>query len=271
MIDTHCHLDLDTYDTDRDAVVQRAAENGVTRVIIPAIDLESTVKALGLLDRYPGVFAAVGIHPNSTADFKAEHIAQLEAQAGVHARIVAIGEIGLDYYRDWSPKIQQRAAFEAQLTLAAKLGLPVIIHDRDAVDDLSCSEDILAILEKWVPTLPEAMRTRPGVLHSFSAPQKIAERALALGFYLGFTGPLTFKNANDLRLIAARVPKDRLLVETDGPFLTPHPHRGKRNEPGYVHLVSDRLAELHNVSAAEMETITTQNAERLFTRLVAAG
>src|SRR5690606_33387864 len=146
-------------------------------------------------------------------------------------KVIAIGEIGLDYYRDRSPKEIQRQAFEAQLALASRLELPVIIHNRDA------SEDVIAILEAWTRELPDSLRDRPGVLHSFSAPQAIAERALAAGFYLGFTGPITFKNADDLRRVAAMTPLDRILIETDGPFLTPTPHRGQRNEPAYVRFI----------------------------------
>jgi TatD DNase family protein len=173
-------------------------------------------------------------------------------------KIVAIGEIGLDYYRDYSPKARQIEAFEAQLALAARLGLPVIIHNREA------HEDVIAILEGWVNTLPPGLRERPGVLHSFSAPPAVAERALNAGFYLGFTGPITFKNADDLRRIAARVPLDRLLVETDGPYLTPTPHRGKRNEPAYIPLIVERLASLHILPVEQMAQATTANAERLF-------
>jgi TatD DNase family protein len=152
----------------------------------------------------------------------------------------------------------QRQAFEAQLALASRLELPVIIHNRDA------SEDIMAILETWARDLPPVLRDRPGVLHSFSAPQSIAERALRCGFYLGFTGPITFKNADNLRSIAAVIPLDRLLVETDGPFLTPVPHRGQRNEPAYVRFVAERLATIQQVSVEELAQATTDNAIHLF-------
>ena len=257
LVDTHCHLDFDDYRGDLDDVIARAAQAGVTRVINPATDLETGAAALALAERYPGVYAAVGIHPNSTAKYTPADLEQVEWQAS-RAKVVAIGEIGLDYYRDWSPKDKQRVAFEEQLGLAARLGLPVIIHNREA------SEDVMAMLEAWVPTLPAALRERPGVLHSFSAPRAAAERALALGFYLGFTGPITYKNADDLRSIAAMVPLDRLLVETDGPFLTPTPHRGKRNEPAYVRFTAERLATLRNLPDTEIEERTTRNAERLF-------
>lgn len=257
LIDTHCHLNFDAYDQDRADVIARATAAGVTRIINPATDIDSGQAALELANAYPGIFAAAGIHPNSTADYKSDDLAAVERQAR-HPKIVAIGEIGLDYYRDWSPKDKQRVAFEDQLVLAARLSLPVIIHNREA------HEDIIAVLSRWVTTLPTSLRARPGVLHSFSAPRAIAEKALTLGFYLGFTGPITYKNADDLRAIAGMVPEDRLLVETDGPFLTPQSHRGKRNEPAYVTHVAARLAALRNVPEAVIQEATTRNAERLF-------
>jgi TatD DNase family protein len=197
------------------------------------------------------------VHPNSTASFDDRMLASVREQS-TQPKIVAIGEIGLDYYWDKSPKPQQRTAFEAQLQLAAERELPVVIHNREA------SADVLEILEQWVTTLPDSLRDRPGVLHSFSAPQWAAERALACGFYLGFTGPLTYKKADDLRDVARNVPLDRIVVETDGPFLTPEPYRGKRNQPAYIPHIVDRLASLKGVSTAEMARITTRNAERLF-------
>lgn len=257
MIDTHCHLDFAAFDDDRDAVVARAAAADVTCIINPAVDLAACAAALRLADRYAGVYAAVGIHPTSTASFSPEHLTAVEGHAG-HAKVVAIGEIGLDYYWDKSPKDTQRNAFEAQLALAARLDLPVIIHNRDANDD------VMTILEQWAAALPPSLRERPGVLHSFSGDMAMAEHALQAGFYLGFTGPLTFKNAEDTRRIAAAVPLDRLLVETDAPFLTPVPYRGKRNEPAYIPYMVERLAALKLIATDEMAAITTQNAERLF-------
>jgi TatD DNase family protein len=257
MIDTHCHLNFDRYDADREAIITGAIAANVTRIIIPGVDVESTQSALDLTQQHEGIFAAVGVHPNSTADFEDESLAQIE-ELSHQPKIVAIGEIGLDYYWDKSPKDKQMAAFEAQLELAAKRELPVIIHNREA------SEDVIHVLEQWVTTLPESLKDRPGVLHSFSAPQIIAERALAIGFYLGFTGPITFKKAEDLRMIARHTPADRILVETDGPFLTPEPYRGKRNKPEYLPYIVDRLAALKNIPTHEMAKITTENAVRLF-------
>ena len=257
LIDTHCHINFDSYDEDRDLVIARAAEAGVTRIINPAVDLETSRTAIELSAQYPGVYAAAGVHPNSTADFDEAWIGEITTLAA-QRKVIAIGEIGLDYYWDKSPKAKQFQAFEAQLAAAARLELPVIIHNRDA------SNDVIATLEQWAQDLPQSLQNRPGVMHSFSAPPEIAERALNIGFYVGFTGPITYKNADELRRIAARVPLDHILVETDGPFLTPTPHRGKRNEPAYIPLIVERLAALRNTSIEAMGAATTENALRLF-------
>ncbi len=257
MIDTHCHVNFDSYDADRAAMLARAVAADVTQIIIPAIDVETSGLIADMIAADDRLYGAVGIHPNSSADFNAAMIETLEALTG-RAKIVAIGEIGLDYYRDSSPKAAQFAALEAQLALAAKIGLPVIIHNREA------SADLIDILEAWAHDLPPALAGRPGVMHSFSAPPEIAERALTVGFYLGFTGPITYKNADALRQIAAAVPLDRLLVETDGPFLPPTPHRGQRNEPAYIPLIVDRLAALKGIAVEQVAQATTENARRLF-------
>jgi TatD DNase family protein len=258
MMDTHCHLNFERYDDDRHEVIQRAKEAGVSRVLIPAVDTTTAREALNLAEAYPGtIYAAVGVHPNSTADFDTDTLHEVEALAG-EPGVVAIGEIGLDYYWDKSPVEKQKLSLRQQLRLAAELELPVIIHNREA------GGDVIAILREWVETLPETLKARPGVLHSFSAPQNIADEALKMGFYLGFTGPVTFKNADDLRRIASTVPLDKILVETDGPFLTPEPHRGKRNEPGYIPHIVERLAALKQVSSGELAQHSTDNAERLF-------
>lgn len=257
LIDTHCHLDFEAYEDDRVAIIERAAEAGVTRIINPGIDIETSQAAIQLAESNDGVYAAVALHPNSTATWSPEAIATLEMLAA-HPKVVAIGEIGLDYYWDKSPKAVQRAAFETQLALASSLKLPIIIHNREA------SEDVIAVLQQWVPTLPPELKERPGVLHSFSAPPEIAEVALAMGFYLGFTGPITYKKADELRSIAAHMPLERIVVETDGPFLTPHPYRGQRNEPSYVRYVAERLATLRGMDYESIAAQTTANAEKLF-------
>ncbi len=257
LIDTHCHLNFDSYAHDREAVLARAVQAGVTRIIIPAIDLVTGQQIADLCRQHSCLFGAVGIHPNSAADFQESDLEQVRALAQ-QPSIVAIGEIGLDYYWDKCPPATQRRAFEAQLSLAAQLRLPVIIHNREAGDD------VIAILETWVNGLPDELRQRPGVLHSFSASSAVAERALAAGFFLGFTGPITFKNADETRRIAAETPLERLLVETDGPFLAPVPFRGQRNEPSYIPYIIDRLAQLHGITPDEIGQITTANAVRLF-------
>jgi TatD DNase family protein len=257
VIDTHCHLNFDLFDADRDAVVARAEAAGVDRIITPAVDGPTCEAAVALAQKHRGVFAAVGVHPNSTISWSPEVEDAIRQYAHAH-KVVAIGEIGLDYYWDYSPRSVQIPAFEGQLALAASLNLPVIIHNRES------DEDVMHILETWVSGLSGELARQPGVMHSFSGTPDIAERALAAGFYLGFTGPITYKNADTTRRIAASVPLDRLLVETDAPYLTPVPHRGKRNEPAYIPLIVERIASVKGVSPEEMASATTRNAEILF-------
>lgn len=253
LIDTHCHLDFDWFDADRDAVVQRAADAGVTQIVVPGLDLDNGRSILTLTEKYDGVFAAVGIHPNSSVAWQDGWIDVLRDLAQ-HPKVVAIGEIGLDYYWDKSPKDVQQRALRLQLALAAELNLPVILHNREA------SADVIQLLADS----PLVGRENPGVLHSFAADWDTAVAALNLGYYLGFTGPVTYKKADDLREIAKKVPDDRILIETDAPFLTPQPYRGKRNEPAYVAYVAERLAEERGVDTAVFAQQTTANAKRLF-------
>jgi TatD DNase family protein len=260
LIDTHGHLDFDRFDEDRDAVLQRAAAASVERIIVPALDLANCPQVLALGDRYAEVYAAVGVHPNSTALWENVWLDSIRRFAA-HPKVVAIGEIGLDYYWDDSPKEVQQAALAAQLELAAELELPVIIHNRDS------SEDVLRLLA----VSPLAGRERPGVLHSFSAEAAVAEAALRMGFYIGITGPVTFKKADDLRAVVAGLPLERILVETDAPFLAPQQRRGKRNEPAYVAYVAEQIAALHGLSSDELARITTNNAMRLFGSMAPGG
>ena len=252
MIDSHCHLDFPHFDGDRDAVVVRAVLAGVTIVINPGTDLESSRRAVALTERYDNVYAAVGVHPHDASTFGLQTLSELR-QLTTHPKVVAIGEIGLDYYRDLSPQAQQRAAFEAQLTLAADLDLPAIIHQRES------GTDVMAALRDW------AGGGHPGcVLHAFSGDQAMADEAVSLDFFIGVGGPLTFKNARRLPEIIPNLPPSCLVVETDAPYLAPHPYRGKRNEPAYMVLVAERLAQLCSLSLNELSRQVTENTGRLF-------
>lgn len=260
LVDTHCHLDLAAFDADRDEVVRRAVDQGVTRIVVPSVDFESIDRVTALADHYPQIFAAVGIHPNDNPrDLSLDDARQRIRQAAAHPRVVAIGEFGLDYHWQNTPHDVQQEWLRMQLDLASELALPVILHNREA------TADSLEIACHWASgDLPAALKGRPGVFHSFSAGWADAETALGAGFFLGFTGPLTFKNAGDMRDVAARAPFDHILVETDGPFLTPHPHRGERNEPAYVRLTAEKLAEVRAADPAEVCRQTTANAGHLF-------
>ncbi len=256
LIDTHCHLDFASFAADRAEVLARATAVHVTHILIPGLDLANCTAVLALTAQSPMLYAGVGIHPNSTATWQDNWSDTLRYLA-THEKVVAIGEIGLDYYWDDSPKAVQQHAFVAQLELAAALGLPVIIHNREA------SSDVIALLRHS----PLAGRENAGVLHSFSGDWPTAVAALDMGFYLGFTGPITYKKADALRQIAARTPLERILIETDAPFLTPQPRRGQRNEPAYVAHVAEKLAEVRGVETAVIAHHTTQNALRLFPKM----
>jgi len=260
LIDTHCHLDLEAFDADRDEVLVRAAAAGVRAILNPSLNLSSSAKIVELAAAHATVFAAVGVHPNDSTGWIEGSAAELSELAG-HSKVVAIGEIGLDYYWEKAPRALQQRVFEDQLELAAKLELPVIVHNREA------SADVLEMLLDWqaeLLRLGSPLADRPGVLHSFSGDQAMAEAAVASHFYVGLTGPLTFKNARDLQQLAAGLPLDYLLVETDSPYLSPHPQRGQRNEPAKVRLVTEKLAELKGTSLSEVAAATSANAERLF-------
>ncbi len=254
LIDTHTHLDFPQFDADREAVIQRAQAAGVGLMINVGADLESSRAAVALAEKYDCIYAAVGVHPHEAKKLDGAALAELRDLA-THPQVVAVGEIGLDFYRDLSPRDVQRRAFQAQLAWAGRLGKPVIIHDREAHDE------VLAILTDWVAAAPER---RCGVFHCFSGDLAMARRAVALGFYLGVDGPITYQNARKLPEIVEWLPLDRLLIETDCPYLTPHPHRGERNEPAYVRLVAERIAALKGISVEELAQATTANARRLF-------
>lgn len=273
-VDSHCHLTWTSFDDDRPQVIARARAAGVARMVTIGTDVESSRRGVALAHEQAGVSAAVGIHPNDlggqivgseTPDFSEKSEAWIEALEALAAdpAVVAIGEIGLDYYWERVPHAVQQAAFEAQLALAARLGKPVIIHDRDA------HADVMSTLAAWV-NAPATRQSRLadrrfwGVLHSFSGDLAQAQEALTWPFLLSFAGPVTFKNARVLHTLMTQLPLDRLLLETDAPFLTPHPWRGQRNEPARVVLVGEAVARLLDRPLAEVADQTTATAHEFF-------
>lgn len=253
LVDTHAHLDFDDFDADRKEVIQRAREAGVQYIINPGADLKSSRRAVALAESYEDIFAAVGVHPHEASSLT-EDVWQELRRLARHPRVVAIGEIGLDYYRDFSPRPAQQEAFRRQLALAAELGLPVIIHDRDA------HEDVLTILQKW----RAEGHDQPILFHAFSGDWEIARRVLKIGGCIAIGGPVTFTNARRLPAMLPQLPLERLVVETDCPYLAPHPYRGQRNEPAYLPLVIEKMASLCRRPAEEIARLTTENARRLF-------
>jgi TatD DNase family protein len=289
LVDTHCHLDLRQFDADRDAVLARAGEAGVELIVNPAIDLDSCRRVLALAERYPNVYAAVGVHPNDCADFDDDTVAQLHDLAR-HPKVVAVGEIGLDYYWNKVAPDQQRRALAAQLVLAAEMNLPVILHSRSAQGDASrqCNADLLRELQRWASARSAqrsemaahglvslaldprllTLDTLSGVWHAFSGDFAEAQAAYDLGLALGLGGPVTFQNARSLQALAPQLRLDRLMLETDAPYLAPHPHRGQRNEPAYVPLMAEKLAQLTNTTVESVCAQTTATARRCFEKMM---
>ncbi|TCP68469.1 TatD DNase family protein [Heliophilum fasciatum] len=251
MFDTHAHLDDKRFADDWDALWAKITAAGVTRIVNVGYDLVSSARSIDLAERYEPIYAAVGIHPHDAVGVDDTVLTQLE-QMAAHPKVVAIGEMGLDYYRDLSPRDQQRQVFRAQLDLARRLGKPVIIHDRDA------HGDVMAILEEAAPTL------RGGVLHCFSGSWEMAQHCLKLGFHISLAGPVTYTNARHLLDIARQVPLERLLIETDAPYLAPHPLRGTRNDSANVALIAERIAELRAMEPAVLAEQTLRNGCALF-------
>ncbi len=253
LADTHAHLDDEAFAGDRGAVVARAAAAGVALIVTVGTDLASSRQAVSLAERFAGVYAAVGVHPHDAASLDEATLAAL-AELARRPRVVAVGETGLDFYRNRAPAAAQRQALRAQLALARQLGLPVIVHDREA------HEEILQTLREWARGHADAR----GVLHAFSGDEAMAREVGMLGFSVSLAGPVTFAKASRLHQLAATLPLDRLVLETDCPYLTPEPLRGRRNEPAYVRLVAERVAALRGLSPAEVARATTANARRLF-------
>jgi len=251
IIDTHCHIDFDEFNQDRDLVIERAKASGVKCLINVGSDLEGSRRAVHLAGLYKEVFASVGIHPHHADEKLESSFDEIETLAG-NEKVVAIGEVGLDYFKNYSKPENQKTLFTHFIKLAEKLKLPLIIHDREAHDDT------IDILKEVYPG------PIPGVMHCFSGDKKTLTRALDLGLYISFTCNLTFKNAKDLREVARHVPRERLLLETDAPYLAPQRYRGKRNEPAYITELRDILSKLLGLPKDEIEKITTHNAKRFF-------
>jgi TatD DNase family protein len=269
LTDTHCHLNINNFDSDRDEVIQRAKSAGLTRILIPGITLASSRLAAKLATTHPMLYSAVGVHPNDAETWDAQTLSALTHLAITNIKVKAIGEIGLDYYWNSSTRETQIDILQNQLRLASELQLPVVLHFREKGDmeHGTCGDDLLKILEKWVDELKstnQSLGERPGVLHSFSGSLEIAQHAINLGFYIGVTGPITYKNAENRRTVITNLPLERLLIETDAPFLAPVPHRGKRNEPAFVTHIADKIAAIKSHTPQEIAALTTANAARLF-------
>lgn len=251
LFDTHVHLNVEQFNEDKEAVIERAIEAGVERMVVVGFDHDTIKGAIELTEAYDFIYAAIGWHPVDAIDFDEDTLEMLE-QLSKHDKVVALGEMGLDYHWDKSPKTVQQDVFRKQIQLAKRVKLPIIIHNREA------TEDVIRILQE------ENAAEIGGIMHCFSGEVKHVAPCLAMNFYISLGGPVTFKNAIDPKEIAKVVPSERLLVETDCPFLAPHPFRGKRNEPAYVRLVAEKIAELREISIEEIERLTTDNANRLF-------
>lgn len=251
LFDTHTHIQMPQFAADRASVISAAFTDGITRMLVPGVDVETSRDAIALAQAHPGaIFAAVGTHPHDASTLTPEALAA-ERELSLSPEIVAIGEIGLDYYRNLSPRDVQREALIAQFELAHERDLPIILHNRES------HEDMIALLRSH----GQGLR---GVFHCFIGSRDMARDALELGFYLSFAGPLTFPKNEELREVAAWAPLDRILVETDSPYLTPPPFRGKRNEPRHVALVARSLAETCGLTLEEVAAATTTNALTLF-------
>ena len=249
LFDTHAHLDDRAFDSDRAALLAGLPDKQIGLVMIPGCNLESSRNAAAMAQNYPWLYAAVGSHPDSASEVCDSVLEEYRKLCKLE-KVKAIGEIGLDYHYEDIPRDLQKKAFRAQLALAAELDLPVIVHQRDSF------EDGLAILKEF-PTVK-------GVFHCYSGSAELARQLVALGWYIGFTGVLTFKNARKAIETAASIPIDRIVLETDCPYMAPEPFRGRRNDPGYLYRMAEKLAEIRGLTPEEIHRITTENGKRLY-------
>jgi len=250
LIDTHAHLQWPDFDKDREQVINRAFAAGVSAIVSVGYDLDASLEAAQIAKDHPHICAVVGIHPHNAKTTRADVLGSLRELAG-KGKVVAIGEIGLDYYRDLSPRTVQKEAFEQQMLLAKELGLPVVIHDREA------HADVLQVLRKFGGDVA-------GVLHCFSGSLDMAREAIKMGYSISIAGPVTFPNARNLHQLVQDLPVESIVLETDCPWLAPQSHRGKRNEPAFILETARKVAELRGISLDDLIEITSQNAKRLF-------
>lgn len=257
LIDTHAHLDMTEFDEDRAEMIARALDAGVGNIITAGTDLESSKKAIEISELYPGIYAAVGIHPQEAATISEADMKQI-GELARHPRVVAIGETGLDFYRNYAPKTRQIQALKWHLALAAELDIPVVIHCRQA------EADMLEVLHSCILDYGDKHGQYRGVIHCFSGDANMAKEYLNMGFYLSLGGYIGYPSSKGTHNAIRSIPEERLLVETDSPFLPPQSHRGKRNEPAYVPLTVRVLATIKEESYEAIAKVTTQNAQRLF-------
>ena len=249
LFDTHAHMNDPVFDQDRDELLSSLKDQGVGLVMNPGCSLENSIQAIEIAEKYPFVYAAVGSHPDSCNEVD-EQVIDRYRELCRHEKVKAIGEIGLDYYYEDIPREIQKKAFMAQMELAREVGLPVIVHEREAHDDG------MRIVKQF--------KDVTGVFHCYSGSAEMARQLVNMGWYIGFTGVLTFKNARKAVETAQAIPLDRIVLETDCPFMAPEPFRGRRNHPGYLYRMAERLAELRGLSVEEVTAITTENGKRLY-------
>ena len=248
IFDSHAHYNDEQFDIDRDSLLASLPEAGIVGIINCGTDVASSAESLKMAEKYPFIYAACGYHPESALEFTDDNLLEIENMLS-HEKCVAVGEIGLEYHYDFVPKDVQKYVFEKHLELAVKYDMPVIVHDREA------HADTMELLKKYKPK---------GVLHCYSGSAEMAKEIIKLGMYIGLGGAVTFKNAVKAVEVAAMLPLDRLLLETDCPYMSPVPMRGKRNNSAYIEFVAEKIAEIRNMSAQEILDITAENTKRLF-------
>ena len=249
-IDSHAHIQLDRFDSDRSLVIERAKNSQVSIILVVGFDISTSHLAVELADRYDHIYATVGLHPHDAKRFTRQTLRE-NALLAEHPKVVALGEMGLDYHRNLSPKSVQKRVFEEQLDLATQLDLPIVVHNRNAFDD------ILSILENH-------SQLTGGVLHCFSENTKSMDRVIDVGFHIGIGGPITYKKSQDLKQVVKVMPADSFLIETDCPWLAPQLRRGKRNEPAYITEIATKIAELRQVTIESVGQTSSQNFRKLF-------